>query len=74
MCQVRTACAALVQSKSLSARLTQELLERTARLIRRIQRRNAAARHCHCRTALRRLLAKQIHLDRLPRCRWEPDS
>lgn len=71
---MRTACSALVQSKSLPSRAAQLLLERAAKIIRSTQRRLAASRRSHHKRTLRRLRAKNIRPDRLRRCRWEPDT
>jgi hypothetical protein len=74
VCQLRTACTAVVQSKSLPGHTAQRLLEHTANIIRNTQRRLAASRRSHHNHTVRRLSAQKIHVNRLRRCLWEPDS
>ena len=47
------------------------LLERTAQLIERAQRRNACARRCHTKRTRRLLRSMGIKLTQTPVCKWD---
>jgi hypothetical protein len=65
---VRIAADAIIQSWQLEPPARERLFQRAARRIAYYQDRNALARACHTRTALRRLHRLGITLKNLPRC------
>ena len=67
VCQVHTAVSALIRSWWMDGRVSARLLERTAALIQRAQRRNACARRCHIKRTRRVLRSMGIKLTRTPR-------
>ena len=70
VCQVHTAVSALIRSWWLDGRVSARLLDRTAGLIQRAQRRNACARRCHIKQTRRVLRRMGIKLTHTPICKW----
>ncbi len=70
VCQVHAAVAALIPSWCLGVSPPAALIERTAAILQRKQRRNAASRVSHIKRARRQLRERGIKLTELKRCQW----
>ena len=68
VCQIRTACSALVQSLWLTGRVQIKILERVAENITVTQQRIARSRRCHIRKKRRRLREMGIDLSVIRCC------